>query len=53
MTSMNRQKDMTLKNDYLGEVLIIAFISLVIIHLFRRFIFDSVQFSHSVMSDSL
>ena len=40
MNSMNRQKDMTLKNDYLGEVLIIAFISLVIIHLFRHFIFD-------------
>ena len=53
MKSMNRQKDMTLKNDYLGEVLIIAFISLVIIHLFTHFIFDSVQFSHSVMSDSL
>ena len=53
MNSMNRQKDMTLKNDYLGEVLIIAFISLVIIQLFRHFIFDSVQFSHSVMSDSL
>ena len=50
MNSMKRQKDMTLKDDYLGEILIIVYISLVIIHLFRHFIYDSLQFSSVTQS---
>ena len=41
---------MTLKDDYLGEILIIVYISLVIIHLFRHFIYDSLQFSSVTQS---